>query len=137
MVVIILLVIVAFVVIKFVLDYHNRKVENIAIGGIKKKMPEWVKYYINSGFSIIEETGSKIIFYKPITGEMTGKPYKLYIVLESVFTNILSGYVITKTGTKIKSDNVEFKGSDNIQNIEKIEQITRRVLASLESKGIM
>lgn len=134
---IILLGIIAFIVIKFSVDYHNKKVENIAVGGIRKRLPEWVRYFINSGFTIQEETGSKIVFHKSISSEITGKSYQLFIVLECVFTNILSGYVITSSGDKIKSANVEFKGLDNTQNINNIEQITRRVIASLESKGVM
>ena len=74
---------------------------------MRKMSPEFVEYFESNGFELVENSGAKLVYKKPLTNN---SPFNknLFLGIESKFTNIAFGYRITGNGNKINGLNVEF-----------------------------
>jgi Holliday junction resolvase len=113
----------------------SKKVErrNESFGGMKKMFPEFVQHFENNGFELVENSGSKLVYKKPLTNNSGFNKY-LFLGVESKFTNIAFGYVINGNGEKINGLNVEFAKN---YRLEEVEMIVRKITGNLQITGVI
>jgi hypothetical protein len=64
---ILILIIVGYVIWKFNDDSKKVARRNESFGGMKKMFPEFVEYFENNGFELVENSGAKLIYKKTLT----------------------------------------------------------------------
>lgn len=125
--VIIIAVIIGYILWKYNKDTKEVQRRNQSFGGMKKLFPEFVDYFESNGYELVENSGMKLLYKKELTNN---PPFNktLHLGIESKFTNIAFGYIITGDGKKIKGLNVEFR-----QNFrpEEVDMIIRKITGSL------
>ena len=131
--VIIGLIIVGYIIWKFNSDSKEVQRRNQAFGGMKKLFPEFVDYFEENGYELVEDSGTKLIYKRVLTNNPPFDKY-LFLGVESKFTNIAFGYVITGDGKKINGLNVEFR--KNFRP-EEVEMIIRKVIGDLKLRGVI
>jgi len=128
---ILILIIVGYVFWKFNDDSKKVARRNESFGGMKKMFPEFVQHFENNGFELVENSGAKLVYKKPLTNNPPFNKY-LFLGVESKFTNIAFGYVINGNGDKINGLNVEFAKN---YRLEEVEMIVRKITGNLELNG--
>ena len=103
---------------------------NLSFGGMKKMFPEFVEYFEENGYELAEDSGTKLVYKLALTNNPPFNKY-LFVGIESKFTNIAFGYLITGNGKKINGLNVEFR--KNFRP-EEVEMIVRKITGNLHSK---
>lgn len=129
--IILIAIVVGYIIWKFNSNTKEVQRRNISFGGMKKMFPEFVEYYEESGFDLVEDTGTKLTYKMALTDNPPFDKY-LFLGVESKFTNIAYGYVITGDGKKINGLNVEFR--KNFRP-EEVEMIIRKITGDLKHSG--
>ncbi len=129
--IIFIVVIIGYIIWKFNDDSNKVAQRNESFGGMKKMFPEFVEYFENNDFELVENTGSKLMYKKALTNNSTFNKY-LFLGVESKFTNIAFGYVINGNGEKNNRMNVEFAKN---YRLEEVEMIFRKVTGHLQITG--
>lgn len=129
--IIFIVVIIGYIIWKFNDDSNKVAQRNESFGGMKKMFPEFVEYFENNDFELVENTGSKLMYKKALTNNSTFNKY-LFLGVESKFTNIAFGYVINGNGEKNNGMNVEFAKN---YRLEEVEMIFRKVTGHLQITG--
>ncbi|MDL5049683.1 hypothetical protein QQ054_27075 [Oscillatoria amoena NRMC-F 0135] len=128
----IILISILYIIWKFNKDSKKIQAQNISKGGLLAVFPEFVNYFENNDFQFVEDTGAKIIFKQKIHNSTFEK--FLFIGIESKFTNIAFGYIVTNNGRKINGLRVEFK---HTTNMEEIEMIIRKITGNFQLNGYL
>lgn len=128
---IIIIGIVIYIIWKFNSDSKTVKRRNQSFGGMKKLFPEFVEYFESNDYELTEDSGTKLIYKKPLTNSPPFNKY-LFLGIESKFTNIAFGYIITGEGKKINGLNVEFR--KNFRP-EEVEMIIRKITGDMKIQG--
>ena len=129
--IIFIVVIIGYIIWKFNDDSNKVAQRNESFGGMKKMFPEFVEYFENNDFELVENTGSKLMYKKALTNNSTFNKY-LFLGVESKFTNIAFGYVINGNGEKNNGMNVEFTKN---YRLEEVAMIFRNVTGHLQITG--
>ncbi len=129
--VIIIVIIIGYIIWKFNRDSTELQRRNISFGGMKKLFPEFVEYFEENGFDLVEDSGTKLTYKISITNNPPFDKY-LYLGIESKFANFVFGYIITGSGEKIIGLTVEFR--KNFRP-EEVEMIIRKVTGNLKLSG--
>lgn len=128
---ILIIVIVGYVIWKFNDDSKKVARRNESFGGMKNMFPEFVEYFENNDFEIVENSGTKLIYKKALTNNPPFNKY-LFLGVESKFTNIAFGYVINGNGEKSNGLNVEFAKN---YRLEEVDMIYRKIIGDLNLSG--
>ena len=120
--------IIGYMIYKFNDDSKKIAERNESFGGMKKMFPEFVQYFEENNFELIENSGSKLIYKKSLTNNDTYNKY-LFLGVESKFTNIAFGYTIGGNGVKKNGLNIEFAKN---YRIEEVEMIMRQITENLD-----
>lgn len=118
---------------KFNSDSTAVQRRNMSLGGMKALFPEFVKYFEKNSMELVEDSGAKLVYKKPLTNNPPFNKY-LYLGIESKFTNIAFGYVITGDGKRIDGLNVEFYKN---YREEEVDVIVRKITEDLTLRGII
>jgi len=129
--VVIILGIVGYIIWKFNSDSKSVKRRNQSFGGMKKLFPEFVEYFEANGFDLTEDSGTKLIYKKALSNSPPFNKY-LFIGIESKFTNVAFGYIITGDGKKVNGLNVEFR--KNFRS-EEVDMIIRKITGDFMIHG--
>lgn len=129
----ILILIGGYVFWKFNDDSKKVARRNESFGGMKKMFPEFVQYFEDNGFELVENSGAKLVYKKSLTNNSAFNKY-LFLGIESKFTNIAFGYVINGNGEKINGLNVEFAKN---YRLEEVEMIVRKIIGNLKITGVI
>lgn len=124
----ILITVIAFVLLKFIIDSKKEQKKIIGKGGMKEVFPEFVTFFEDNDFEFVEETGSKLLYKKSVFSYAGYEDY-LFLGIESKFTNIAYGYIMTGHGIKMNGINVEFRRNCNPEDID---LIIRKIAGSLK-----
>ena len=127
----VILIIAGYIIWKFNIDTKEVQRRNNSFGGMKKLFPEFVEYFEENGFELVEDSGTKLIYKKSMTDNPPFNKY-LFLGVESKFTDIAYGYIITGDGKKINGLNIEFR--KNFRK-EEVEMIIRKVTGKLKLNG--
>lgn len=119
MLILICLIIVGFIIWNFKKDSKEVQHRILAYGGIKKLFPEFVGYFEENGFELVEDSGSNLVYKKALTDNYPYNKY-LFLGIESKFTNVAYGYVISVNGKKTNGMNVEFPKNFRADEVEMI-----------------
>lgn len=129
--VIIILAIGGFIFWKFNKDSKEVEIRNQSFGGMKKMFPEFVDFFELNDFELVENSGTKLIYKKPVSENPSINNF-VFLGIESKFSNIAFGYVINGNSEKIESLNVKFPSN---YRSEEVDMIIKRILGDLEFKG--
>ena len=132
-VVLIIGVIVIYVIYKFSSDAKEVQRRNVSFGGMKKLFPEFVEYFEFNDFELVSDTGTNLIYKMALTNHPPFDNY-LFLGIESKFTNIAYGYIITSDGKKVNGLNVEFR--KNFRP-EEVDMIIRKITGNMKLKGFL
>jgi len=116
-VIIIISIIAIYVFSKFSNDSKSVQKKNISLGGMVKLFPEFVSYFEKNGYELVEDSGTDLVYKKLLTNNQKSNKF-LFLGLESKFTNIMYGYIVTQDNKKIKSANVPFSKNYKPEDVE-------------------
>jgi len=128
-----IIIVVSYVLWKFNDDSKKVARRNESFGGMKKMFPEFVEYFEQNGFELVENSGAKLLYKKALTNNNPFNKY-LFLGVESKFTNIAFGYLINANGEKINGLNVEFAKN---YRLEEVEMTIRKIVGNLEINGLI
>lgn len=128
-----IIVVVSYVLWKFNDDSKKVARRNESFGGMKKMFPEFVEYFEENEFELVENSGAKLLYKKALTNNSPFNKY-LYLGVESKFTNIAFGYLINANGEKTNGLNVEFAKN---YRLEEVEMTIRKIVGNLEINGLI
>jgi len=131
--IIIAIIVIGYILWKFNNDSKQVQSRNQSFGGMKKLFPEFVEYFESNGYELTEDSGTKLIYKKALTNNPPFNKY-LFLGVESKFTNIAFGYLITGDGRKINGLNVEFR--KNFRP-EEVEMIIRKIIGDMQLIGMI
>ncbi len=76
--VIVIVIIIGYIIWKFNSDKKVVQHRNISFGGMKKLFPDFVEYFNENGFELVEDTGTKLTYKKALTYK---SPFNKYLFL--------------------------------------------------------
>jgi len=115
--IIFIVIIAIFVFSKYSYDSKYVKNKNISIGGMVKLFPEFVSYFEKNEFELVNDSGTNLVYKIVLTNNQMSNKF-LFLGLESKFSNIIYGYIVTQDNKKIKSANVPFSKNYKPEDVE-------------------